>query len=222
MGSSSNRAQRNGPRACTTSSPRSTGRTLEDKGLTAALHFRNVADETHDTRRAGRHRRPRPAGRLRRPLRAQGPRASPALGSEQGNCGPEVARRTRTTTRPLRGRRHDRPGCLRSARADRARHTGRRPFHRGALGTPKHGRPCSSVTSGRVTAAPTAINDRPSGVSRLVASQSDVIQTLRCTRCGKDRPLNRFRGRHKLLYEGRELLCRTCQTEWWRVRRPKR
>jgi hypothetical protein len=46
--------------------------------------------------------------------------------------------------------------------------------------------------------------------------------TLRCSRCGLDRPVSLFRGRNKVSYPGRELLCRTCQAEWLREREAKR
>jgi hypothetical protein len=45
-----------------------------------------------------------------------------------------------------------------------------------------------------------------------------MTETLTCTRCGRTRPAGLFRGRIKVSYEGRELLCRTCQAIWWRER----
>jgi superfamily II helicase len=42
--------------------------------------------------------------------------------------------------------------------------------------------------------------------------------TLTCTLCRRERPVSLFTGRLKIVYDGREMVCRTCQAEWWRIR----
>jgi len=36
-----------------------------------------------------------------------------------------------------------------------------------------------------------------------------------CPTCGRDRPRSRFRSRNKLALPGREVMCRSCEREWW-------
>src|SRR5687768_1163865 len=45
-----------------------------------------------------------------------------------------------------------------------------------------------------------------------------MTEAVTCSRCGRTRPAGLFRGRLKVSFEGRELLCRTCQAIWWRER----
>ena len=44
-----------------------------------------------------------------------------------------------------------------------------------------------------------------------------VSETITCSHCGRDRPTRLFRGRHKIVVPEREMICRTCQAEWWRA-----
>jgi formate dehydrogenase maturation protein FdhE len=44
------------------------------------------------------------------------------------------------------------------------------------------------------------------------------LHDMICPTCGRDRPISRFRGRHKVPIEGRVIMCRSCEREWWAVR----
>ena len=54
-------------------------------------------------------------------------------------------------------------------------------------------------------------------VAEATARMRYLTGTITCSRCGKMRPSSLFRGRNKVPYPGREMLCRTCQAGWWRT-----
>jgi hypothetical protein len=41
------------------------------------------------------------------------------------------------------------------------------------------------------------------------------LRALLCPRCGRERPRSRFRGRNKIPVDGRLIMCRSCERDWW-------